>query len=76
MLFWVEDLGDAVQERLQVITGENDVLVDVPAIYEYLINAGVHADHITICPKAQHGEALFLASEGMGVICRILALRY
>jgi hypothetical protein len=49
-------------------------LIDVPATYQYLRSSNVPDDCIAICPKAQHGKALFLPSDGMALVCKDLGI--
>lgn len=70
MIFWINDLADISPEKLHVVLGENDTLLDVDAAREYLLEAGVAESAITVCSGHSHGEALFMPSSGMEVVLK------
>lgn len=74
MLFWIDDVKTVSPDRVQVVMGSKDVLLDVTAVQDYLSAAGIGEDHVTVIPGAQHGQALFMPSKGMEVVCRHLQL--
>lgn len=72
--FWIKDLGDLGNDKVKIVIGEKDVLIESQAVWEYLVDEGVPQDAITICPGAQHGENLFMPSAGMKHVCELLQL--
>jgi hypothetical protein len=67
---WAHDLPSHTPEDLQLVFGEHDMLIDVPASVEYLKDAGVPDACITVVPKYQHGKSLFFDAEGMDIVLR------
>lgn len=76
MILWAEDLVGLDRDRLQIIMGSNDVLIDVASVQDYLKSWKVHSDQIHIHRGAQHGQALFLPSAGMRDTCHALGLTF
>lgn len=75
MIMWAEDLLDLHSAgRLQVVMGGNDVLIDVESVQRYLAQHGLTDDQVHVDKGAQHGQALFLPSRGMGWTCQALSL--
>lgn len=75
MIMWAEDLAALHDtDRLQVVIGGNDVLIDVKSVQEYLTQHGLDPQQIHVDPSAQHGQALFLPSRGMRWTCQALGL--
>jgi len=70
MALWAHDLPSHTPEDLQLVFGEHDMLIDVPASVEYLKDAGVPDTCITVVPKYQHGKSLFFDAEGMDIVLR------
>ncbi|PWN41234.1 hypothetical protein IE81DRAFT_181524 [Ceraceosorus guamensis] len=75
MLLWVHDLPEVLTpDNVQLIFGERDMLLDVPASVDYLRSAGVPAECIHVLPKYQHGKALFIDAKGMHIALHALGM--
>ncbi|CAO1638446.1 unnamed protein product [Sympodiomycopsis kandeliae] len=76
MIMWAEDLAGLDSSRLQIVIGGNDVLIDVESVQKYLHLYDIGQDQVHVQPGAQHGQALFLPSQGMRKTCQALGLAF
>ena len=87
MLLWESDIPSISEENLKIIMSQNDFLIDVDSVHQYLRECGVPrkcvpiaskdaADLLLRCPSVfpgyQHGQPLLANNEGLREIIRNL----
>jgi len=65
MIVWEWEFPQINVDTFKVILGDEDFLTDCKGMVDYLLEAGVPEECITVCRGYQHGQAL--CAEGFGM---------
>jgi hypothetical protein len=72
MCLWAHEIPDVSPDRLRIVIGELDALVDSPGVVAYLKECGVPDKAIKVVKNAHHGESLIRENEGLQEVLAIL----